>query len=577
MPFKPPLATEIKQNLLKSQIMNKTIIININGIVFHIEEDAYEVLKAYMTDVKRHFSTSADSLEITTDIENRIAEMFNETLANQNKQVIVEADVKAVIEQMGTVEDFEIAEDDAKPAGNKAYEHNTERRRLFRDPDDHLVGGVAAGIANYFDLQAVWVRLAFALSFIFAGSGFILYIILWIVIPKAVSRADRMAMKGEKQDLKGFKKNFEEEISMVKENLNNFRHEARPFVYKARDFISDFFDHLGTFLRGTGSLLTKLIGFAILLTCFGLAIALIVSLVALVGFGKTDLYHIFPFNIVNHETNLIFLTGAFLLLAIPLITIILLTINFLFKNASFNRSIGTTLLCVWLASLGAVIYYGVRASADFRDGARLSKTISLKPTANNTYYLQLNDAMYLTNEDSTRLRIKERFNGMVILDDDFNSNDMDSPDRVYIDVEKSDVPQPVLIESFTARGRNDEDALTNARNISYRFIQKDSVLKFDRRLERLKGTLWRGQELHMTLKVPLNAKLVIDGKLDRNMNFNLYDCEQNNTPRNPLGSVFVMTTDGLQCKIDSAALAAAAKADSIKNHLVPDTAKDQNQ
>ena len=87
--------------------MNKTIIININGIVFHIEEDAYEVLKGYMTDVKRHFLNSADSLEITTDIENRIAEMFSEMLSRDNKQVIVEADVKAVIDQMGTVEDFE--------------------------------------------------------------------------------------------------------------------------------------------------------------------------------------------------------------------------------------------------------------------------------------------------------------------------------------------------------------------------------------------------------------------------------------------------------------------------------------
>src|SRR5271154_3170186 len=98
--------------------MNKTIIININGIVFHIEVDAYEILKNYMTDVKRHFSNSADSLEITTDIENRIAEMFTEILATDNKQVIVEQDVNAVIGQMGTVADFESADEDAKSAEN---------------------------------------------------------------------------------------------------------------------------------------------------------------------------------------------------------------------------------------------------------------------------------------------------------------------------------------------------------------------------------------------------------------------------------------------------------------------------
>lgn len=561
--------------------MNKTIIININGIVFHIEEDAYEVLKAYMTDVKRHFSTSADSLEITTDIENRLAEMFNEILASQNKQVIVEADVKTVIEQMGTVEDFESAEDDAKsPGNNSTFTYNTERRRLFRDPDDHLVSGVAAGIANYFDLQAVWIRLAFALSFAFAGSGFILYIILWMVIPKAVSRADRMAMKGEKQDLKGFKKNFEDEMGVMKENLSNFRKEARPFVYKARDFIGDFFDHLGTFLKAAGKLLGKLIVVAFLLCFIGLAILLIVGVVALVAFGNSDiLRHISPFNIINHEITLIFLTTGFLVVAIPLFMVILLLIGFLFKRASFNRSMGIPLLCIWLASLCIVIYYSAKTSAEFKEGAKLSKTINIKPTANNTYYLQLNDSKYLTNNDSTRLRIKERFNGMVILDDDFNGDDMDSPNSVRISIEKSDIPQPVLVESFSARGRNDEDALSNAQNISYRFIQKDSVLKFDRHLERLNNTKWRGQELYLTLKVPLNAKVIIDGKLDRNMgyNINIHGCEQNNLPRNPLGSVFVMRADGLQCKIDTAALAAAAKADSIKNNLVPDTSKTGDQ
>src|SRR5258706_10121447 len=109
--------------------MNKTIIININGIVFHIEEDAYEVLKNYMTDVKRHFMNSADSLEITTDIENRIAEMFSELLQRESKQVIVEQDVKFVIEQMGTVADFENDEDQDKAGSNPFAYKNTVNRR----------------------------------------------------------------------------------------------------------------------------------------------------------------------------------------------------------------------------------------------------------------------------------------------------------------------------------------------------------------------------------------------------------------------------------------------------------------
>jgi phage shock protein PspC (stress-responsive transcriptional regulator) len=222
--------------------MNKTIIININGFVFHIEEDAYEILKSYMTDVKRHFLNSADSHEITTDIENRIAEMFTDILARDNKQAIVDQDVAAVIEQMGKVEDFEHTDDAAD-----SYTHNNGARTLFRDGDDHLLGGVCAGLANYFNTQAVWIRLAFFIAFMFFGSGFILYVILWIVVPKATTRADRMAMKGQKLDLQGFKKNLEDELTAVRGSLSDLGHDAKPLIYKTRDFFGDFFHHLGVF------------------------------------------------------------------------------------------------------------------------------------------------------------------------------------------------------------------------------------------------------------------------------------------------------------------------------------------
>ena len=144
--------------------MNKTIIININGFIFHIEEDAYEILKNYMTDVKRHFLNSADSLEITTDIENRIAEMFTEMLAAQQKQVIVDEDVNQVVEQMGSVADFETPEEEAKHHTHDNYGYNTSARKLFRDPDDHLISGVCAGLANYFGIAALFVGNSFTFT-----------------------------------------------------------------------------------------------------------------------------------------------------------------------------------------------------------------------------------------------------------------------------------------------------------------------------------------------------------------------------------------------------------------------------
>jgi hypothetical protein len=162
---------------------------------------------------------------------------------------------------------------------------------------------------------------------------------------------------------------------------------------------------------------------------------------------------------------------------------------------------------------------------------------------------------------------------MIILDDDFNGDDMPNH-NVTIDIEKSDVPQPVLIETFSARGTNLEEALINARSAAYRFEQKDSVLNFDRHLEMPQGFLWRGQELHLTLKVPLNAKIIIDQKLDRNINFNIYDCKDQGNNNGITTATYIMTANGLECKTDTSNITAdkiLEKIKASKDTGVPDT------
>jgi phage shock protein PspC (stress-responsive transcriptional regulator) len=532
--------------------MNKTIIININGIVFHIEEDAYEILKNYMTDVKRHFLNSADSLEITGDIENRIAEMFSEILTNENKQVIVEQDVQNVIEQMGRVEDFDDIYDDAKAAPNNAYTYNTGERKLFRDPDNHLVSGVCAGIAHYFDFDPLWIRLAFAISFFFAGSGLLLYIILWIVLPKAVSRTDRMAMHGEKLNLQGFKNNLEEELSSVKNHLNSLHHEAKPFIYNLRDFLTDFFHHLGLFFAGAGKIFVKLFGIIILLSCFAMAIALIVTVVAFLGFGAARYNHLFPFTIIGNEHANRIYVSAFLTAFIPVVCLILLLIRAVFNTQSIGRSTGTTILVIWLCALATFIFYAARAGANFRESASFTQIKTLKATPDNVYYLKLNDVKYFTHEDSLRLDLKGHFHD-VILTNDHNDED-NEPRNVYISIERGDVKQPVLIEAFTAKGRDYDDALLNARNISYIYAQQDSVLKFNDRLTRNDDDSWHAEELQVTLRVPLNAKVIIDQQLNDHVDLNnvsVYDCKEHNKQDKATSAAFIMTDDGLQCKIDT--------------------------
>ncbi|MBV8388486.1 MAG: PspC domain-containing protein [Mucilaginibacter sp.] len=453
---------------------------------------------------------------------------------------------------MGTVADFEKSEQDTEPSFANTYYNNGATRRLFRDPDDHLIAGVCSGIANYFDMDVVWIRLAFALIVLAGGTGIILYIILWIVIPKAVTRADRMVMKGEKLNLQGFKKNFEEEMGSIHDNFSNFKQEAKPFVYKTRDFIGDFFYHLGTFFNGAGKVLLKLIGLFILLSCFGGLIFFIVAFVALLGFGQFAPFHDMPYGLLRHHHPEYIYTAGFVVITVPLVSIILLTLKGIFNTGSISRSAGTTILVIWLFAIAVFVYDVTRIAADFSSSASYSETINLKPVKSNTYYLKLNDLKYFTAEDSARLNIKSLAPNMRITDDEDNDF-AHYHQRVNLIIEKSDIDQPVLEESYHARGRTYDAALANSRNIKYIFTQQDSLIKFDQRFYPKNEELWHEEEVSLTLKLPMNAKIIIDRELSNIANVNVNECnELNKRDGNKLTeATFIMTDNGLQCKVDT--------------------------
>lgn len=146
--------------------MKKTFTINISGTVFHIEEDAYEVLQKYMTNLKQHFGNSDEGKEITTDIEARIAEIFSEKSTDE-KNVVTLNWVNEVIETMGTSEDFSQDEAEEEPLrGNTKH-----KRRLYRDPEQSVLGGVCSGLAAYFNMDLAILRIIVVLSFLLTSGG----------------------------------------------------------------------------------------------------------------------------------------------------------------------------------------------------------------------------------------------------------------------------------------------------------------------------------------------------------------------------------------------------------------------
>ncbi|HEY0896089.1 MAG TPA: PspC domain-containing protein, partial [Sphingobacteriaceae bacterium] len=381
--------------------MNKTIIININGQVFHIEEDAYEVIRTYMTEVKRHFAYSPDSDEIVTDIENRLAEMFAERLLQEHKQVIVLQDVREVTAQMGSVSDFGTDDDAEGFATGPRKVH----KKLYRDIDDRVIGGVCSGIGHYFDIEARWIRVLFLLIVFLGGAGIMAYVILWIVMPKADTRAEKMAMKGEPINIHNFKKNFDEEVEALRHNFNHAATEARPALQKLGSFVRDLVSHFAAFFGGAAKILVKLLGVFIVLVGGMVLLGLIVALFTALGFWHDEL-DVFPLSAINPEYRGILFVSAFLLIFIPLIALVLFAVRVVFNRQIVTKSASFAMLILWIIGLSCGIFYGTRVASEFNEEASLTQTTDLK--ASPVYYLKLNGAKFLSHDDSVRYNLNSK-------------------------------------------------------------------------------------------------------------------------------------------------------------------------
>ena len=170
--------------------MKKVIHINVGGISFAVEEDAYIKLKNYLDNFEATIPDKTEAKEIMEDIESRIAEIFRETI-KYNYQVVDLNLVNKVISQMGQPENAP-----AQPAGQPPY-NGRVRKRLYRNPDDSMVAGICGGLAAYFNIDPTIVRIATLIGLIFAGLSIWVYIILWIVVPRANTIAEKLEMRGE--------------------------------------------------------------------------------------------------------------------------------------------------------------------------------------------------------------------------------------------------------------------------------------------------------------------------------------------------------------------------------------------
>jgi len=202
--------------------MQKTVNTNINGISFKIDEDAFAILESYLNSIKSHFKNKKGSQEIISDIEARIAELFQQLL-NEKKQVLNIDDVNKVKEQMGQPSDFD---QDAEEETVYEARNPESRKRLYRDVSDRMIGGVCSGLGAYFNIDTVWIRLLFVIVII-SGLSSLAYLILWVIIPAARTVSERLEMRGDPVNISNIEKYIREEMNDLRDKFDDFADQTR--------------------------------------------------------------------------------------------------------------------------------------------------------------------------------------------------------------------------------------------------------------------------------------------------------------------------------------------------------------
>ena len=355
--------------------MKKTFTVNLNGTVFHIDEDAYQLLENYLSNLRIHFSREEGSDEIMSDFEARISELLNERIRLGFSVITIEH-VEEVIQRMGKPEELFAGEE--KHAGSE-FSAATEttagtadrkfRKRLMRDPDDKMLGGVASGLAAYFGIDTTLLRLVMILLLIVSMTVpvTIIYIVLWLVLPLARTATDRLVMRGEPVNLENIGRTVTDGFEKASDDMRAYirTNAPRTQFQKIADFIVSFF----AAVFKVGAVLLGILLIPVFI--FVLFILLIVVFALIVG-GWSAVFSYLPIDsdmyFVSEMPNYMAVWGSIsgiLLLGIPLMALLYRLFRRSLNLGPMAGAVKWILLLVWLASLVGVCAIGVWALKEY--------------------------------------------------------------------------------------------------------------------------------------------------------------------------------------------------------------------
>lgn len=492
--------------------MNKTVNINLAGIFFHIDEDAFLKLKNYLDAIKHSFTDSQGRDEIIQDIEARIAELFAEK-RETDKQVIGMREVDAVIEIMGQPEDYKVDDDifedeetsHSSYSNTKHTEAKTEKRnkKLYRDPDNSYISGVSSGLGHYFSIDPVWVRIIFIITTIITSGTFLLvYLIFWIVMPEALTTAEKLEMRGEPINISNIERKVKEGFDSVADKMKDV--DYQKYGKKVNSGATNFFKSLGNAVVTLLKVFVKFIGILIVLFAGSGLIGLLFTLLSVGTFGLFDAPWIDYVEMANIGIP-IWLGSLLIFFAagIPIFFLFILGLKILVTNL---RSIGTPvklgLLGLWLISIFVIAFLGIRQATERAFEGEVIETKTLPISANDTLFLAMQGDNFYGNtlRRDSDMEIKFDKNSEKIL----YSRDI----RLIVKSTRDTVAKLEITKG--AEGKSYQVAKERAAAINYSTNFSNNTLTLDGFFTTPAETMFSDQEIMIVLYLPEGTTLLAE-------------------------------------------------------------------
>ncbi|CAA0184261.1 PspC domain-containing protein [Tenacibaculum maritimum] len=487
--------------------MNKTININLGGFFFHIDETAYQKLKRYLDAIALSLSNDPQGKdEIIADIEARISELLLERITDA-RQVVNNTDIDDIITIMGQPEDYTDTEDAFTDSSSSKRKTNV--RKLFRDGNDKFLGGVASGLSHYFNIDVIWVRIAFiALTF---GFGFspLVYIMLWILLPEAKTTSEKLQMEGEDVNIDNIEKKIRDEFNYFSSKIKDGASELGDKVASAdyeklrnqtKSGLHDFLNTLGKITTAIFSIFGKFIGVLLMLVAAIVLLSLIIGGFSIgslefINIGNNITYYpAFFYDSILPKWILILL--LLIVIGIPFLILFILGLRIISSSINkLTKTTSLTLLGVWILAVFGLTFTGIEyGTTKAYDGLKVTKS-NLPFNSKDTIHLKVvnNDELYY------RHNFRRRKSHHIV---DFNGKEKSYCNNVKIDVQESDINIPFIEVKKYSEGKNRREANEYAKEILYQFNTTNNEIILNGYFLSSPNNLYKDESVLVTIYIP---------------------------------------------------------------------------